>query len=100
MNELNRATETIERMQHDINTLQNEIARMTIRREEGSHEIAERLVRVVCVEKAHAQMRKTKDRLLALDPNMDFNLAIGGVRYTVSVREVGPDTKKRRGGVR
>lgn len=86
--ELNRATETIERMQQEINDLQEEIALVTIRQEEGSGDIANRLVVAIVLERVKKLSRKTKAKTVTVDVTADFTIAAYGSHFTVSVREL------------
>jgi hypothetical protein len=82
--ELNRATETIERQQHDINELQCEVARLTIIREEGSGDIAVRLVTEAVIE----ETKKRKGKIVSFVLSKDYTMTLYGTRFKVSIREV------------
>lgn len=87
--QLNRATEEIERLQYENNQLQAEVSRLTIRREEGSGDIAHRLVCAVIAEAAQKAVKAQPDaRVLTLHIERIYNMTVGGTRYSVRVREV------------
>ena len=87
--ELSRAADTIERQQQEINELQDEVASLRIRQEEGSGDIAYRLVSVAIVEAAKKAMKKEPDKkILTIHVKRDYTMVINGTRYVVRVREM------------
>jgi len=82
--ELNQATETIERQQQTINELQDEIALLRIVREEGSGDIAARLVTQAVIE----ETKKRKGKHIQFTLSKDYTMTLYGTRFKVSIREV------------
>jgi hypothetical protein len=83
-NELSRATETIERQLQDINDLQDEVARLRILWEEGSGDIAARLVTAAVIE----ETKKHTGKVVSFVLSRDYTMTLYGTRFKVSIREV------------
>jgi hypothetical protein len=86
--QLNRATEEIERLQYENNQLQEEVSRLTIRREEGSGDIAYRLVCAALAEETKKRFAKTDADTITYTLKRDYTMTVGKYRYSVRVREV------------
>lgn len=83
--QLNRATETIERQLQKINDLQDELSRRVIRGEEASGDIAARLV----VEAVIEETKKHTGKFVQFTLSRDYFVTEYHTRFHVSIREVG-----------
>lgn len=81
---LSRATETIERQLQDINDLQDEVSRLRLLWEEGSGDIAARLVTAAVIEETEKRRGKVASFVLS----RDYTMTLYGTRFKVSIREV------------
>lgn len=86
--ELLEATNQIEALQHSNNELQSEVARLHVRREVSSGDLATQLVGHLYAERAEAAALRDRDaRYLTIDMSADFRIPGKRCAYIVSVRE-------------